>query len=89
MDWILKNILDIPYSLKVSELSNKFDEVEYYYITLISHETNNELTIQDVGFGIGQILPVIVQCLHPLNKNKFISIEQPELHLHVFPEVSH
>ncbi|RYZ75918.1 MAG: hypothetical protein EOP04_32710, partial [Proteobacteria bacterium] len=40
-----------------------------------------ELDIADVGFGISQILPVIVQCF--LSKtNSFTVIEQPEIHLH-------
>ncbi len=33
-----------------------------------------------VGFGVGQLLPVITQCL--LSRDGFVIIEQPEVHLH-------
>lgn len=37
--------------------------------------------LPDVGFGISQVLPVVVQCFYaPVNSILFI--EQPELHLH-------
>lgn len=39
-----------------------------------------ELLLQDVGTGISQILPIVVGALWL--KNKFITIEQPELHIH-------
>ena len=39
-----------------------------------------EVSLSDVGFGISQLLPLIVQCL--TSKNQTISIEQPELHVH-------
>jgi predicted ATPase len=39
-----------------------------------------DLAITDVGYGISQILPIIVQSV--MAKGKSILIEQPELHLH-------
>jgi hypothetical protein len=38
------------------------------------------VSMRDVGFGIGQVLPVIVQST--MSHEKVILIEQPELHLH-------
>lgn len=34
----------------------------------------------DVGFGIGQILPIIIEGL--IRKQSIICVEQPEIHLH-------
>lgn len=38
-------------------------------------------TLADVGFGLSQALPVIIQCL-VADSNSTLLIEQPELHLH-------
>jgi predicted ATPase len=39
------------------------------------------LDLPDVGFGVSQVLPVLVQCFYaPLGS--IIIMEQPELHLH-------
>ncbi len=40
-----------------------------------------ELDITDVGFGISQVLPILVQALKDDDKS-IIIIEQPEIHLH-------
>jgi hypothetical protein len=48
---------------------------------LIREEANNiELTLQDIGVGISQVLPVVVAALH--HKTGIVAIEQPELHIH-------
>jgi predicted ATPase len=38
------------------------------------------VTPQDVGFGVSQLLPVVVQLL--VNKEATVCIEQPEVHIH-------
>lgn len=48
--------------------------------TLIEKERNIELHLSDVGTGISQILPIIVA--NNYYKNYYITIQQPELHLH-------
>lgn len=40
-----------------------------------------EVLITDVGFGISQVLPVLVQCFY-VPSNSTILFEQPEIHLH-------
>jgi len=40
----------------------------------------NKRDLSDVGFGVSQILPVILQCC--VSKGELILLEQPELHLH-------
>ena len=37
--------------------------------------------LPDVGFGISQVLPVLVQCFYAPH-NSIIIMEQPEIHLH-------
>lgn len=48
---------------------------------------NIEDSIQDVGFGFSQILPIIVQAA-ALGKDQTIIVEQPELHLHPRAQVA-
>ena len=38
------------------------------------------MSLADIGYGVSQILPFIVQCV--LGVNNIISIEQPEVHIH-------
>jgi predicted ATPase len=40
-----------------------------------------ESTIRHVGFGISQVLPIIVEGLR-MRKNGILILEQPEIHLH-------
>lgn len=48
---------------------------------LIRDETRDvELTLQDIGVGISQVLPVVVAAL--ASSNGIVAIEQPELHIH-------
>lgn len=44
-------------------------------------KTNIQSNITDVGFGVNQLLPVIVQCFCA-PKGSLIMVEQPEAHLH-------
>ena len=44
------------------------------------NEEHVNVALPDVGFGISQLLPFIVQSLVPTNQ--IISIEQPEVHVH-------
>ena len=47
---------------------------------LVSLKINNH-NIADVGFGVSQILPIIVQGLY-MQKDSTLLLEQPEIHLH-------
>jgi predicted ATPase len=42
---------------------------------------SSEVLITDVGFGISQLLPVLVQSIY-CNTNATVLFEQPEIHLH-------
>lgn len=43
--------------------------------------SSDTVLITDVGFGVSQVLPVLVQCLYAEAQSTII-LEQPELHLH-------
>jgi predicted ATPase len=43
--------------------------------------TSEEVKLTDVGFGVSQVLPVVVQCFYA-PANSTVLMEQPELHLH-------
>ena len=45
------------------------------------NQNNLDLDITDVGFGISQVLPILVQGFMSNNKSLTL-IEQPEIHLH-------
>ncbi len=50
-------------------------------ITLESNVSTHKSSINNVGFGVSQILPIIVQCMS-MDKGGIIILEQPEIHLH-------
>jgi len=52
-----------------------------YSLRVKNEKTRVQSSILDIGFGINQLLPVIVQCFYA-PKNSLILIEQPEAHLH-------
>lgn len=51
------------------------------YCIFILNNESIETTIKHVGFGISQILPILVQGLL-MNKGATLILEQPEIHLH-------
>ena len=69
--------MGVPYSIKVKE-----DGEEYFQIRLVDErkKTNNDYNIVNVGFGISQILPILVHCL--TSDNSILSIMEPESHFH-------
>jgi predicted ATPase len=52
-----------------------------YRVRVKVSETSSEVSIPDVGFGVSQVLPVIVQSFYA-SAHATVIIEQPELHLH-------
>jgi energy-coupling factor transporter ATP-binding protein EcfA2 len=80
-EWL--KTLDIPYRLDVHRVSAEELGVELgdlLAMTLQDVRTNLVVTPQDVGFGISQLLPVIVETL--VGQRRTICVEQPEIHIH-------
>lgn len=72
--------LDIGYEIIIEEFKR-----DLFTMTLIDKKSKTEVSPTDVGFGISQILPIIVQGVSPQYYepgHKIICIEQPEIHLH-------
>jgi hypothetical protein len=49
-------------------------------LVLVDQHSGTAVSHRDVGFGISQVLPVLVEAYAP--RGQIIAIEQPELHLH-------
>ena len=82
-EWLKR--LDIGYELKVESVGkNSGDLFEVRLIDTRRKGSANEnrvnVALPDVGFGISQLLPFVVQSL--VSKEQIISIEQPEVHVH-------
>lgn len=60
--------------------AREFDLESLYAVRLIDGDTGIDVNISNVGFGISQVLPIIVKSLTSVNK--LLLIEQPELHIH-------
>lgn len=76
--WLEK--LETGYKLKIKGFGSQARDL--YEIRLVDtlHRRNVEVGLLDVGFGISQMLPFIVQSLAA--NNQIITIEQPEIHVH-------
>lgn len=57
------------------------EEADNKYVIYVKSLTGVESTIKQVGFGISQVLPIIVEGLR-IEFNETLVIEQPEIHLH-------
>ena len=58
--------------------TEKFDKI---YKVILVNKSGLETTIKHVGFGISQLLPIVVEGLRMPNNGTLI-VEQPEIHLH-------
>ena len=61
---------------------NSIAENRGYYEVLVKRSPNSaEVLITDVGFGVSQVLPILVLCYYA-PKGATLIFEQPEIHLH-------
>lgn len=74
--------LSIPYELHVRKLDPDGAGTlgEIIAVQLVDLRSNVILSLEDVGFGISQVLPLLVQLA--ISRSDLVLIEQPELHLH-------
>jgi len=79
-EWLAR--LKITYQFEVVKLVAKEADFEegVFALRLRHRGTAMSSSIVDVGFGVSQLLPVVLKCL--LSKKSTICIEQPEIHLH-------
>ena len=71
--------LGIDYELEVKSIGTHSDD---FQVRLIDTRRSDRISVAlaDVGYGISQLLPFIVQSL--VSEKRIISIEQPEVHVH-------
>ncbi len=65
-------------AFKVNPISKQRQE---YEVKLRTKGSRDWVDLPDVGFGISQVLPVLVQCFYA-PPGSIILMEQPEIHLH-------
>ncbi len=53
----------------------------WYRVHVRRHGSGHEVLLPDIGFGVSQVLPVLVQCLYAPEHSTII-LEHPDLHLH-------
>ncbi len=73
--------LRVRYRLKLSKLRHEDESSSNLFSPrLVDKDTGIDASLRDVGFGISQVLPIVVQS--GLSEKKTLLIEQPEIHLH-------
>lgn len=80
-DWLGR--LEVPYTLDVIPVTatNAASLVgDLVAISLTDHRSGVSVTPADVGFGVSQVLPIVVELLS--RRETIIAVEQPETHLH-------
>ena len=60
---------------------NSSDQSQVYEVKLQTRLSQDWVDLPDVGFGISQVLPVLVQCFYAPH-GSIVIMEQPEIHLH-------
>lgn len=69
--------LGIGYHIKTRPLDPESQDL--FELRLVDTKRGVNVGMSDVGFGISQLLPFVVQCL--ASKEQIITIEQPEVHV--------
>jgi predicted ATPase len=72
-------IFNVPYSIEIQPIRADFVG-NAVALTLLHRQSKVRVSMADVGYGVSQILPIIVQCC--LSERSILCIEQPELHIH-------
>ncbi len=74
--------LDVKYRVKLDKLQYEEDSSpsNIFSLRLVHTDTGIDASLRDVGFGISQVLPIVMQS--GLSEKKTLLIEQPEIHLH-------
>ncbi len=75
-EWLVR--MGLVRSFSVDEIAPDRSDFE---VTVRTHQRSAPVRLTDVGFGVSQVLPVVVQSFYA-KPNSTVLIEQPELHLH-------
>jgi predicted ATPase len=78
-DWFRH--FEIRYELRLEQLGGKTrSDIFELRLLDLARAGRVEVAFNDVGFGISQMLPIIVQSV--ASRDRIITIEQPEVHIH-------
>lgn len=73
--------LGVKYQVKLDKLQHEDKSPSNLFSLLLTDtRTKIDASLRDVGFGISQVLPIVVQSR--ISEKKTLLIEQPEIHLH-------
>ena len=88
LQWNVKNDVsrwfekfEIPYELEIIHLGDADLAGEYITIALRDKRSNTWVTLADVGYGISQLLPVIIEGVASQD-DSILCVEEPETNLH-------
>lgn len=70
--------MDLIEEFRINQIS---EQREDYEVKLRTRGSKDWVDLPDVGFGLSQVLPVLVQCFYA-PPGSIILMEQPEIHLH-------
>jgi predicted ATPase len=74
--WLLRLGLDGPIEIRTYPTVDAIFEMR-----LVGNRTPRDgVNVADVGFGVSQVLPLVVQSVS--QENRLLLVEQPEIHLH-------
>ena len=76
LEWLQE--MELIYSFSLEPIAENRKDYEF---RVKKNRTSAEVLITDVGFGVSQLLPVLVLCYY-VPENSTIILEQPEIHLH-------
>lgn len=76
LEWLQH--MGLVYSYSLNRIDRNNDD---YEICVKTSEASPEVLLTDVGSGVPQILPVLVQCYYG-PESSIVLLEQPETHLH-------
>ena len=81
-EWFEK--FEINLKLEVETLGTAEIVGEHISMILTDKNTDTRVTLPDVGFGVNQVLPIIIEGVDFLSDNyeKILCVEQPEIHIH-------
>jgi predicted ATPase len=80
-DELIKQLEELGLANNISASKLNDTRVELMVSRYKKSSKKDNVNIADVGFGVSQVLPVLLALLCA-TKNQFVYIEQPELHLH-------
>jgi len=75
----LCDLMDIGFHVRLRKAEGGQEFTDAFSIALIDRVTETQVGLNDVGYGISQVLPVLLQII--MSQDSPLIIEEPELHL--------